>query len=367
MKILFLTNIPSPYRVDFFNALGKVCDLTVLFENHGAKSRDVSWMEDRSSCFNAIFMNGIRVGEAEAFCPEVLKYLSKKKYDHIVVGMYSSPTGMLAIEYMRLFHIPFILSSDGGMKKEDSGFRHHLKAHFIGAASAWLSTGKTTTEYLSYYGAKKDRIFQYPFTSVNETDILNIPVTDVEKKRLRQKLNMPESRIVLSVGQFIYRKGYDLLLKSCRGLDFDIGIYIVGGKITEEYKRLQEEYNLTNIHFVDFMKKEQLSEFYRAADLFILPTREDIWGLVINEAMAYGLPVITTDQCVAGVEMIQDSINGKIVPVESNWKGEIENILFSGNLYEISMNNLKVSHEYSIENMAAVHAKIFKNLKREKG
>lgn len=367
MKILFLTNIPSPYRVDFFNALGKLCDLTVLFENHAAKSRDASWMEDRISSFNAVFMKGIRVGEAEAFCPEVLKYLSQKKYDHIVVGMYSSPTGMLAIEYMRMFHIPFILSSDGGMKKEDAGFRHHLKAHFIGAASAWLSTGNTTTEYLCYYGAKKDRTFQYPFTSVNEADILYNPVSVDEKNQLRKRLNMPESKIVLSVGQFIHRKGYDLLLKNCKGLDPNIGIYIVGGNITEEYKCLQDELNLTNIHFVEFMKKDQLSEYYRAADLFVLPTREDIWGLVINEAMAYGLPVITTDQCVAGVEMIQDSINGKIVPVETNWKNEIEKILFSGNLYEISTNNLKVSHEYSIENMAAVHERIFRNLKREKG
>lgn len=49
-----------------------------------------------------------------------------------------------------------------------------------------------------------------------------------------------------------------------------------------------------------------MDKYYKAADLFVLPTREDIWGLVINEAMAYGLPIITTDKCVAGVQLLNN-------------------------------------------------------------
>ena len=47
MKILFLTNIPSPYRVDFFNELGKLCDLTVLFEKQIAQDREKQWFEEK--------------------------------------------------------------------------------------------------------------------------------------------------------------------------------------------------------------------------------------------------------------------------------------------------------------------------------
>lgn len=54
-----------------------------------------------------------------------------------------------------------------------------------------------------------------------------------------------------------------------------------------------------------------------AADIFVHPTREDIWGLVVNEAMAKGLPVITTDRCVAGLELIKNESVGRIVPVEN--------------------------------------------------
>ena len=72
-----------------------------------------------------------------------------------------------------------------------------------------------------------------------------------------------------------------------------------------------------------FMRKDQLKEYFLISDLFILPTKEDIWGLVMNEAMGYGLPVITTDKCIAGVELITDEINGYIVPI--NYVEELSN------------------------------------------
>lgn len=362
MKVLFLTNIPSPYRVDFFNELGKYCDLTVLFETNSARNRDVSWLNETIVGFRAVFMKGIRTGEAEALCPETIGFLSKKKYDVIVVGMYSSPTGMLAIEYMRWKKIPFVLSSDGGMIKADKGFKHWVKAHFIGSASAWLSTGNKTTEYLSYYGAKESKVYQYPFTSVLEKDILPKPVSQEDKNRLRKKLKMKEKKIVLSVGQFIYRKGYDVLLEKCKGLDHSIGVYIVGGKATNEYIQIKEKNNLTNVHFIDFIKKEKLKEYYCAADLFVLPTREDIWGLVINEAMSFALPIITTDRCVAGVEMINSKENGLIIPIDSEWGEHIEKMLASDNLNEMAMSCLSKASEYSIENMAKVHMDAFNRI-----
>lgn len=358
LKVLFLTNVPSPYRVDFFNALGKLCELTVLFETHNAKSRDAAWVADSVDCFKAVYLKGIRVGEAESLSLEVLKYLSNKKYDVIVVGMYSSPTGMLAIEYMRVRNISFILSSDGGIKKEDLGVKHWLKSHFIGAAKGWLSTGMTTSDYLVYYGAKEDKIYQYPFTSVKANDILRRPLNRDEKIAYREKLGIKEKRIVLSVGQFIYRKGYDVLMKACCGLDDDVGIYIVGGKATDEYLTMKNELKLAHVHFVDFMPKKELANYYKAADIFVLPTREDIWGLVVNEAMSYGLPVVTTNQCVAGIEMILNGENGYIVPVENC--DMLQDAIVRA--FDISADIvLKMVEKYSVEEMAKCHIRAFEN------
>lgn len=314
MKILFMTNMPSPYRVDFFNEMGKSCELTVMFERERDHSRDARYKADKYKNFKAVFPKGIAVGAAEAFCPSVISLLSKKKFDHIIVGNYYTPTGMLAIEYLRLMRIPFILSTDGGMVKEDSGFKYKLKKHFIGSASGWLSTGKMTTDYLTYYGADREKTVVYPFTSLWKKDILDNPLTTAEKNVFRQKLGMSEKIIVISVGQFIHRKGYDVLLKACTDLDEGIGVYIIGGTPTEEYLQMKKELHLEQVHFVDFMNKQALAEYYKAADLFVLPTREDIWGLVVNEAMAYGVPVITTNRCVAGVELIENGVTGEIVP-----------------------------------------------------
>lgn len=359
MRVLFQTNIPSPYRVDFFNELGKYCDLTVLFESHSAKDRNAAWLAERMKNFTPIYLKGKHVGAAEAICPGIIKYLSKKKYDIIVIGLYSSPTGMIAIEYMRIHHIPFILNSDGGMVKDDIGIKHKIKQHFIGAASAWLSTGKTTTEYLTHYGADPERVYAYPFTSVKETDILGRTLTNGEKQEYRKLLGMKEKKIILSVGQFIHRKGYDILLRACKNFDDSVGVYIVGGQPTEKYLKLKEQLCLEHVYFVDFMTKDKLADYYKAADLFVLPTREDIWGLVVNEAMAYGLPVITTDKCVAGIETVKECVNGYIVPAED---AEALSESMKNALKQDMHGSIETAKEYSIEKMAKRHMEIFNNL-----
>lgn len=137
-------------------------------------------------------------------------------------------------------------------------------------------------------------------------------------QQFRQQLGITEQQVVLCVGQFIHRKGIDLLLRVAKHLPERIGVYIIGG--TDSTRKQKEVYEThfpqKNIHFLDFCVEEELARYYQAADLFVLPTREDIWGLVINEAMAYGLPVITTNQCIAGLELVEDGKDGYIIPTE---------------------------------------------------
>ena len=168
--------------------------------------------------------------------------------------------------------------------------------------------------------------------------------------------------MVLAIGQFIHRKGFDILLQAARDLDPDTGIYIVGGEATEEYLKLREQLNLQNVHFWGFQKKDRLARMYQAADLFVLPTREDIWGLVINEALAYGLPTITTDRCVAGLELIEDGVNGYVVPVEDA-KALAEKIqaVLAADLPGMGAASLVKIRPYTLENMAKVHAEIFES------
>lgn len=68
--------------------------------------------------------------------------------------------------------------------------------------------------------------------------------------------------------------------------------------------------------FIGFKEKKDLAEYYAAADLFTILSRGDVWGLVVNEAMTYGLPIISSNLCIAGTELVKDGENGFVVDLE---------------------------------------------------
>lgn len=362
MKVLFLVNIPSPYRIEFFNELGKNCDLTVAFEQKRSKERNEKWYIDNFENFKTIFLSSLNLGNKRVLGIGIIKEIISSKYDVIVVGGYSTPTGILAILLMKLIKKKFFLNADGGMIGKDSKLKGILKRNLIGRANYYLSTGKQCNEYLKYYGADEKNIFIYPFTTLKEKEILNRNLTVDEKQKIRNELEIGEKKVILSIGQFIYRKGFDVLIKACKDLDEEYGVYIIGGQPTKEYLEIIDKYKIKNIKFIDFKVKEEILKYYMASDIFVFPTREDIWGLVINEAMAYGLPIITTDKCVAGVELIECGKNGYIIPINnsdlisSRVKTLYDNFSLINNM---QLNNIKKSKEYTLENMAKVHIKIF--------
>lgn len=361
MKVLFLTNIPVPYRVDFYNELGKYCDLTVVFEAKRVEGINFNWNDDKIDNFNAVFLNDGNIDESK-IDTKIFKYIDKKKYDIIVATNYSYRTEMAAILYMKFKKIPYFMETDGGIIKYGENTLKRLYKNFlVSGAKGYFSPSKKSDEYLVYYGAKKDRIHRYSFTSLKNSDIINDIVSLKEKQQLRKELNVPYDKVILSVGQFIHRKGFDILLKACKSIDKNIGVYIVGGEPTKEYIDMKRKYGLNNVFFEGFKTKEELAEYYKMADLFVLPTREDIWGLVINEAMAYGLPVVTTDNCIAGLELIDDS-NGAIVPVED--VNSLADVINSRDFSECGKISLDKIRKYTIECMVSEHLEVFESVKR---
>lgn len=369
LRVLYLVNIPSPYRVAFFNELGKLCDLTVLFERVSSVDREVSWHNYIFTNFKGIFLKGVKFRNDKAISLDFQKYINDRSYDHIVIGGYATPTSALAINYLKIKKIPFTLNIDGGMISEnESNFKKSIKKYFISSASAWLSTGEVGSNYLEYYGANRKKIFNYPFTTLKEIDMLNHILNKDDKNKLRKKLGLEGNRIILTVGQFIHRKGFDILINACSQIPSDTAIYFVGGSPTKEYLELRDTLQLNNIHFVGFKPKDEILSYYRAADIFVLPTREDIWGLVINEAMANGLPVVTTNKCVAGLELVKNYDNGFIVPVESvdELSLRINEIINNDELMiKMAESSLQKAKKYTIENMAMETYTILNMIKKD--
>lgn len=362
MKVLFITNVPSPYRVKFFNCLSQYCELTVLYEKEKSDERNEKWSERIAAGYTSVFLEGIKTGTDHSLSFQIVKFLSKEIYDFIVICGIASPTEMLAIQWCQWNKIPYCIEGDGAFSKGGRGFKEQVKKHFIKHAKLCFSTGKLHDQYYLDCGALKEKIVRYPFTSLSESDLLREILPYEEKSNIRKALGISEKYVVLAVGQFIYRKGFDVLMDAAKIMDKEIGIYIVGGEPTKEYISCKTTNSLAQVHFVGFKTKDELVKYYEAADIFVLPTREDIWGLVINEAMAYGLPVITTKKCAAGMELIIPDGNGYLVDVESPKQvaDGIINILANEDMKTaMGRMSLQIIGAYTIEKMAKRHMQIF--------
>lgn len=363
-KILFITNIPVPYRIDFYNELGKHFDLTVIFEAKGASDQGIkfNWNIDKISNFRAIFLSQGDIKEKKIDW-SIFKYL-KEKYDEIIVTNYSYFTEMIAIIYLKILHIPYYMETDGGVIRKENLIKKLYKKFLISGAKGYFSPSEMSDKYLSFYGAKDNLIYRYSFTSMHQSAILNRELTMSQKRHYKKKLNISEKIMILGVGQFIHRKGWDVLLNSSKNFDNNLGVYIVGSEPIEEYVTIKNKLGKENIHFEGFKNSDELREYYMAADLFVLPTREDIWGLVINEAMSYGLPIITTDHCVAGLELVKDRENGFVIGVDdvSRLSECILTLVHDDKLRQsMGYNSLNKIRNYTIENMALEHKKILSN------
>ena len=368
-KILYINNFEAPYRVPFFNLLGEHYDLTLAFSetNEEQLGRDKKWFVNPERKYKVINLKCKKIF-GKKICFDVKKMLGD--YDLVFMDLYGSPTNMYAIHCLRKTKTPFVLSVDGMLHRENERtILKKIKKYLLAGPMAILSPSEYVDGCLKEYGVPNEKIYRYHFTSLTEADVkFAKELTMANKSEIRSQLNILEDKVVLSIGQFIYRKGFDVLLNAWKGLDNQAGLYIVGGTPTEEYLNLTKNLELRNVHFEGFKTKSELASYFAAADIFVLPTREDIWGLVINEAMAYGLPIITTDRCVAGLELVKDDV-GYIVPVgDSNILREriLDIIENSEKQCLYGNNSLEKISDYTVENMVKPHIELFDNILNKK-
>lgn len=320
-KVLYVTNLPAPYRVAFLERLARRVELTVIYERSRASDRNPGWKSAPvQRPYRELYLKGLSVFRENRISPGIVRHLRHNSYDAILLSNYNSPAVMYAIRWLRRKGIPFGLSCDGMLPKTEqgSGWRERLKGRLIASASFWLSTGETTTRELCRYGADPDRVYQLPFSSVSEAELDR---EDPDPAAARRRLGLPEEQLLLYVGRFIPVKGLPVLLEAYRSLRTELGekapgLLLVGG--TEEQLAALCGAGLhPGVRCVEFQPPDRIADYYRAAELLVFPTLGDSWGLVVNEAMAHGLPVITTERCGAGLEMVRPGENGYLVPAGS--------------------------------------------------
>ena len=178
--------------------------------------------------------------------------------------------------------------------------------------------------------------------------------------RCEQGYNYPI--LALTVGQFIKRKGIDILIKAWGQMDKNSCLLVIGGTPTDEYLELVKQNENQNIFFLPFLEKNDLVQFYQMCDFFVFPTREDIWGLVVNEAMGYGIPVIASDRAAAAIELVEDWVEGFIFE-----SGKVDSLseklsyissLTEKEMYQMGVKSLEKAKKYTIEKMVERHLEV---------
>ena len=295
-KILYLTNIESPYRTAFFNEFSKACELTVLYEREKSKNRNEKWAKSITAQYKKLCFGGLNISNENAFS---LRFILEifHSYDEIIVGCYNSPIQMVAILLMRLLHKKYIVNIDGEVFITNSGMKSYFKKFFLQGADKYLVAGEVSARHVKHIFPKAT-VIPYKFSSLFENEIKqNVMKSKVENR----------GGFVLVVGQYFDYKGLDVAVKVAKR-DKSIQYKFVGmGNRTDLFLKEQDIKDITNVEVIPFLTKEELEKEYRTCAMFLLPSKQECWGLVINEAASFGTPIVSTWGSGAAVEFLAES------------------------------------------------------------
>jgi glycosyltransferase involved in cell wall biosynthesis len=195
---------------------------------------------------------------------------------------------MVALAYGTIFRKPVWIWWGGTIHSERNigPLRKAIRKIITSWADHWVSYGQTSTEYLISLGVKSDRILQ----SQNGID------EERFKSHAEPAWEISPHPVVLHVGQFIERKGLGFLLDAAARLQqqgYEFSLLLVGdGPDKPAIERRTQDLGLKNVHVLPPQPPDKMPSVYRSADLLVFPTLEDVWGLVANEAILSGIPVL---------------------------------------------------------------------------
>ncbi|MEO0841441.1 MAG: glycosyltransferase [Cyanobacteria bacterium J06643_5] len=330
-KAIILTEIISPYRIPPFNYLAEdeEIDLTVFFFAETESRR--SWLVEKHKIqFNYQVLWGLQLGKSYQSAPiflnpDVIYQLWKQQADVIICGGWHHFTHWLAFIYARMTKTPLLIWSESTLKDErsSSNIKRKLKTWIVNQADGYIVPGKAQTKYLLDLGAREDKIYIAPNAVDSDFFTKQAQYYRQQKAIWKDKLGI-NGCVILYVGRLIDEKGIPELLEAFTKLSGNkqVTLVIVGdGSQGTEYHSYTQQHKLDNVVFAGFQPQSALPQYYGIADIFVFPTRSDPWGLVLNEAMAGGLPVVCSDAAGAVDDLVVNGKNGYLVPV-----GDVEKL-----------------------------------------
>lgn len=311
-KILLIANIPSPYRVDLFYYLQthiKQYEFHVMYCAKEADNR--CWNVDDAKLSNTIFIKTKAIpikrkyDIKHIYFPEnISKKLTEMSPDVVIAWEYN-PVAIMAMLWCKLHGKKYINLTDGTLYSERNiNFIQKINRKIIAkGCDAAIASSTKAKEKLEAWNVSDKKIF--------------ISLLTVDTSVYSEAVRKPIEGRLLYVGSMIERKGLDLLISALEYVKEEFCLHIVGNGTEDEVQTLKKQIEKANlpgtVEFCGFKQDKDLLEEYQCASAFILPTREDCFGLVLLEAACMGTPVITSKYADGAYDIITENVNGAII------------------------------------------------------
>jgi glycosyltransferase involved in cell wall biosynthesis len=382
-KILIFTTHPIQYQVPLFKLLSKNKNLNVKViyaSNHGAinsidKDFQVkfSWDINMFNGYNyEILEKKINVNSFFLNTNKIYSKFREKKIDLCLILGWNNLFYLKAIFWSFFFGVPIIARAESNLLKKDSLIKKTLKKIvfyiFFKLFHKFLYIGKANYDFYKNYGVSKEKLIPGPY-SVDNNFFNNLKNNKI---KIKSELKISKNKIIyIFSGKFIPRKRpldilYAILDLKEKKLNYHF-IFIGDGQQKKECIDFSKKNCLSNITFLGFVNQRKIREYYAIADIIIMPSEYETWGLAVNEAMASGCACIVSNKCGCFKDLVYtrgEKKNGFVYQV-----GDIEKIkelfiFFDKNKKKIKnmkKNSLSIIQNFNLKKTSESIASFLKN------
>ena len=271
----------------------------------------------------------------DAVNPGVVKTLVKDNSSIIIVNGWSYFSNLLTIITAKLLGKKVWLRAENPLNQELLKSKSSLAVKklilqflLFPFINKFLYIGSESKSFFEYYGAKRAQLVYTPYAVDNDwfqrqADCLR------NKEEVKEKLGFPQNKkIVLFSGKYIEKKRPLDVLEAFRLLDRpDTMLVMVGeGMLRSEMEEYIKKHELENVVLTGFINQSEITKYYAVADVFVMCSGAgETWGLSVNEAMNFALPVVVSKTCGCAADLVHDGGNGFVFE-EGDVKGLSEGL-----------------------------------------
>jgi glycosyltransferase involved in cell wall biosynthesis len=314
-RVVYWNNIPAPYMVERFDALAERGNLAFEAWFSARTEEDRSWVVEESSWrFSYRYLPSLP-GLAVA-----LPLPAFRARPDLLVSLHASPSFVIgsSVASLRGVRIAYWVevTFDAWIRRRP--WKERLKRKLLPRADGILTAGRDGKAFAQRYGASPERTFVVPHVIDFKRYAAGSTAARTQRDQIREALGLRGVTFVY-VGRLWRGKGLDHLLDAFVGVQRrstgDVSLLLVGDGADEARLRNRcTNEGIENVVFAGFRDGDELPPLYAAADVFVFPTLGDPFGMVVLEAMACGLPVISTSAAGEIADRIDEGVNGFVVP-----------------------------------------------------